>query len=60
MCQNKNKANYYIAIGMLISTGTYFLYEAQWIPHWLRFVSLIFAIILMVYGIFKIRFGCKN
>lgn len=60
MYQNKNKANYYIAIGMLLSTGTYFLDEAQWIPHWLRLGSLIFSIILMIYGIIKIQNKVKN
>lgn len=60
MYQNKNKANYYIAIGMLLSTGTYFLDEAQWIPHWLRLGSLIFSIVLILYGITHSKNKIKN
>ena len=55
MCRKGRKPNYYVAIGMLLSTATYFLYDAHWISHEMRFMSLIIAIILMMYGLFKIK-----
>ena len=30
MCKRGCKPNYYISIGMLLSTATYFLYDAHW------------------------------
>lgn len=60
MCQRNRKYNYYIGIGMLISTGTYFLYDAHLISHELRFLSLIIAVGLMIYGLFKPENRCKN
>lgn len=58
MC--KKIAYYCLGIGMILNTGTYFLNEAQLIPHWLRLGSLIFSIILMIYGIIKIQNKVKN
>ena len=60
MCRNRKRPNYYIAIGMLISTTFYFLREAQMIPDWARLMGYCFAIALMIYGIFKHGNRCKN
>lgn len=60
MLKKEKKANYYLAIGMILSTGTYVLDKVNWIPHWLRLASLIVAIIFMVYGVFKTQFGSQN
>ncbi|WP_028044289.1 hypothetical protein [Candidatus Stoquefichus massiliensis] len=60
MCQKNGKQNYYIELGLLLSTGTYFLYDAQLISHELRFISLIVAVGIMIYGLFKPKNRCKN
>lgn len=60
MFKKEKKAHYYLAAGMFLSTITYFLDKAHWIPHWLRLTSLIVAIIFMVYGVHKIKFGSQN
>lgn len=58
MC--KKIAYYCLGIGMILNTGTYFLNEAQLIPHWLRLGSLIFSIVLILYGITHSKNRIKN
>lgn len=53
MCKKAKKPNYYVAIGLLLSTGTYFLYDAHWISHEIRFISLVISIVIMIYGLFN-------
>lgn len=60
MFQKNRKQNYYIVLGMLLSTVTYFLYDAQLISHELRLISLIVAIGIMIYGLFKPKNSSKN
>ena len=60
MCRRDRQPNYYIAIGMLLSTGTYFLYDAHWITHEIRFISLVISVILMMYGVYKIKSQSRN
>ena len=60
MCKRGCKPNYYISIGMLLSTATYSLYDAHWITHEIRFISLVISVILMMYGLFKTKSQSKN
>jgi multisubunit Na+/H+ antiporter MnhC subunit len=59
MCQRSKETNYYLVVGLLISSTTYLLYDADMIPHWLRLTLLIIAIVVMLYGVIK-KNTCKN